>query len=88
MRRKRAGFIEAEVGWLRLIRSRYPEAACSSPLRTSATTSPKLPKAEHEVPKWQAAMEALILATTQNEHTILARIVVIADVKVIRNLPY
>jgi hypothetical protein len=84
MRRKRVGFIEADVGWLRLIWC-CPEAACSSPWKDVGNYITKLPKAEHAVPKWWAAMEALILAAT---HTMLARIVAIAGVKVLRNLPY
>jgi hypothetical protein len=34
----------------------------------------KLPKAEHEAPQWQAAMEALILVATKGGPTMLARI--------------
>src|SRR6202022_384861 len=34
----------------------------------------KLPKAEHEAPEWQAAMEALILVATHGGPTMLARI--------------
>jgi hypothetical protein len=34
----------------------------------------KLPKAEHEVPEWQAAMQALILVATKGGPTMLARI--------------
>jgi hypothetical protein len=34
----------------------------------------KLPKAEHEAPEWQAAMEALILAAELRGPTMLARI--------------
>jgi hypothetical protein len=34
----------------------------------------KLPKAEHEAPEWQAAMEALILVATQGGPTMFARI--------------
>jgi hypothetical protein len=34
----------------------------------------KLPKAEHEAPEWQAAMEALILAATSGGPTRFARI--------------
>ena len=34
----------------------------------------KLPKAEHEAPEWQAAMEALILVATKGGPTMLARI--------------
>jgi hypothetical protein len=34
----------------------------------------KLPKAEHEAPEWQAAMQALILVATKDGPTMLARI--------------
>ena len=34
----------------------------------------KLPKAEHEAPEWQAAMEALILVATAGGPTMFARI--------------
>ena len=34
----------------------------------------KLPKAEHEAPEWQAAMEALILVAESGGPTMLARI--------------
>jgi hypothetical protein len=34
----------------------------------------KLPKAEHEAPEWQAAMEALILVVTLRGPTMFARI--------------
>jgi hypothetical protein len=34
----------------------------------------KLPKAEHEAAKWQAAMEALILVATSGGPTMFARI--------------
>jgi len=34
----------------------------------------KLPKAEHEAPEWQAAMECLILVAEKNGPTMLARI--------------
>jgi len=33
-----------------------------------------LPKAEHEAPEWQAAMQALILVTTRGGPMMLARI--------------
>jgi hypothetical protein len=36
----------------------------------------KLPKAEHETPEWQAAMEALILVATSGGPTMFARICV------------
>jgi hypothetical protein len=35
---------------------------------------PKLPKAEHEAPEWQAAMEALILVATLRRTDYVARI--------------
>ena len=34
----------------------------------------KLPKAEHQAPEWQAAMQALILVATSGGPTMLARI--------------
>jgi hypothetical protein len=34
----------------------------------------KLPKAEHEAPEWQAAMQALILVATHGGPTMFARI--------------
>jgi hypothetical protein len=34
----------------------------------------KLPKAEHDAPEWQAAMEALILVAESNGPTMFARI--------------
>jgi hypothetical protein len=34
----------------------------------------KLPKAEHDAPEWQAAMEALILVATHGGPTMFARI--------------
>ena len=37
----------------------------------------RLPKAEHEAPEWQAAMEALILVATLGGPTMFARIGVI-----------
>ena len=37
----------------------------------------KLPKAEHEAPEWQAAMQALILVATKGGPTMLARIGII-----------
>jgi hypothetical protein len=33
----------------------------------------KLPKAEHETPEWQAAMEALILVATSGGPTMIGR---------------
>ena len=46
-------------------------------LREAGDYITKLPKAEHEAPEWQAAMEALILVATQGGATMFARIGVI-----------
>jgi hypothetical protein len=43
-------------------------------LQDAGTYITKLPKAEHEAPKWQAAMEALILVATLGGPTMFARI--------------
>jgi hypothetical protein len=43
-------------------------------LRDAANYITKLPKAEHAAPRWQAAMEALILVAERNGPTMLARI--------------
>jgi hypothetical protein len=43
-------------------------------LRDAGDYITKLPKAEHEAPEWQAAMEALILVATQGGPTMFARI--------------
>jgi hypothetical protein len=43
-------------------------------LRDAATYITKLPKAEHDAPEWQAAMEALILVAENDGPTMLARI--------------
>ena len=43
-------------------------------LRDAAMYIAKLPKAEHDVPEWQAAMEALILVATSGGPTMFARI--------------
>src|SRR5438105_3730442 len=43
-------------------------------LKDAGTYVTRLPKAEHEAPEWQAAMEALILVTTKGGPTMLARI--------------
>jgi hypothetical protein len=43
-------------------------------LRDAGDYITKLPKAEHEAPEWQAAMEALILVATQGGATMFARI--------------
>jgi hypothetical protein len=43
-------------------------------LEDAGTYITKLPKAEHEVEEWQAAMEALILVATSGGPTMFARI--------------
>jgi hypothetical protein len=43
-------------------------------LKDAGTYITKLPKAEHEAPEWQAAMQALILVATKGGPTMLARI--------------
>jgi hypothetical protein len=43
-------------------------------LMDAGTYITKLPKAEHEAPEWQAAMQALILVATKGGPTMLARI--------------
>jgi hypothetical protein len=43
-------------------------------LEEAGTYITKLPKAGHEAPEWQAAMEALILVATKGGPTMLARI--------------
>ena len=43
-------------------------------LRDAALYITKLPKAEHDAPEWQAAMEAVLLVAERNGPTMLARI--------------
>jgi len=43
-------------------------------LQDAGTYITKLPKAEHEAPEWQAAMECLILVAEKNGPTMMARI--------------
>jgi hypothetical protein len=43
-------------------------------LRDAALYITKLPKAEHDAPEWQAAMEALLLVAEHNGPTMFARI--------------
>jgi hypothetical protein len=43
-------------------------------LRDAAQYITKLPKAEHDAPEWQAAIQALMLVVGQNGPTMLARI--------------
>jgi hypothetical protein len=63
------GFNDTEV---------YDEFACRGrqlvTLEDAGSYITKLPKAEHEAPEWQAAMEALILVATSGGPTMFARI--------------
>jgi hypothetical protein len=43
-------------------------------LRDAAQYITKLPKAEHDAPEWQAAMQALLLVAEHNGPTMFARI--------------
>ena len=43
-------------------------------LRDAALYITKVPKAEHDTPEWQAAMEALLLVAEHDGPTMLARI--------------
>jgi hypothetical protein len=43
-------------------------------LRDAALNITKLPKAEHDAPEWQVAMQALLLVAERNGPTMLARI--------------
>jgi hypothetical protein len=43
-------------------------------LRDAAEYITELPKAEHDIPEWQAAMEALLLVVEHNGPTMFARI--------------
>jgi hypothetical protein len=43
-------------------------------LRDAATYITKLPKAEHDAPEWQAAMEALLIVAEHGGPTMFARI--------------
>ncbi|HTB04133.1 MAG TPA: hypothetical protein VK804_27010 [Bradyrhizobium sp.] len=51
-----------------------PKGKTLATLRDAAQYITKLPKAEHEAPEWQAAMEALLLVAEHNGPTMMARI--------------
>ena len=51
-----------------------PDGRTLVTLQDAGTYITKLPKAEHEAPEWQAAMEALILVATLGGPTMFARI--------------
>ncbi len=50
-------------------------------LRDAALYTTKLPKAEHDAPEWQAAMEALLLVAEHDGPTMFARIGVMRALK-------
>jgi hypothetical protein len=51
-----------------------PEGKKLITLRDAALYITKLPKAEHDAPEWQAAMEALLLVAEHDGPTMFARI--------------
>jgi hypothetical protein len=51
-----------------------PDGRRLDTLQDAGTYIAKLPKAEHEAPEWQAAMEALLLVATLGGPTMFARI--------------
>jgi hypothetical protein len=51
-----------------------PDGRTLVTLQDAGTYITKLPKAEHEAPEWQAAMEALILVAMLGGPTMFARI--------------
>jgi hypothetical protein len=62
-------------GWKRLFDDPIPlPRGRELVTKDAGTFITKLPKAEHEAPEWQAAMQALILVATSGGPTMLARI--------------
>lgn len=57
-------------------------------LKDAADYITKLPKAEHEAPEWQAAMEALILVATHGGPTMFARIGIIVRICCRAQIPF
>ena len=51
-----------------------PKGRQLATLKDAGTYITRLPKAEHEIAEWQAAMEALILVATLGGPTMMARI--------------
>ena len=66
----------AERGWKRPFDDRIPLPGGGKlvTLRDAGTYITKLPKAEHQAPEWQTAMEVLILVATHGGPTMFARI--------------
>lgn len=63
-------------GWARKFNEPIPlpKGKPLTTLRDAATYITKLPKAEHDAPEWQAAMEALLLVAEHGGPTMFARI--------------
>jgi hypothetical protein len=63
-------------GWQRRFNEPIPlpKGKALATLRDAATYITKLPKAEHDAPEWQAAMEALLLVAEHGGPTMFARI--------------
>jgi hypothetical protein len=72
---RRAGAI-SNRGWSRKFEEpiELPNGRQLVTLQDAGTYITKLPKAEHSVPQWQAAMAALILVVERNGPTMMARI--------------
>jgi hypothetical protein len=66
----------AERGWKRPFDDPipFPRGRQLVTLEDAGNYITALPKAEHEAPEWQAAMEALILVATSGGPTMFARI--------------
>jgi hypothetical protein len=64
-----------EYAWTKVgVQSPSPAVTSLVTLKDAGTYITKLPKAEHEAPEWQAAMEALILVAENDGPTMFARI--------------
>jgi hypothetical protein len=72
---RRAGVI-SDRGWKRAFDDPIPLPRSRQliTLEDAGNYITKLPKAEHESPEWQAAMECLILVAEKNGPTMMARI--------------
>jgi hypothetical protein len=68
--------LRADRGWKRAFDdpNPLPRGRQLVTLEDAGNYITKLPKAEHEAPEWQAAMEALILVATSGGPTMFARI--------------
>jgi hypothetical protein len=72
---RRAGAISSR-GWSRKFKEpiNLSNGRQLEKLQDAGTYITKLPKAEHNMPEWQAAMAALILVAESNGPTMMARI--------------